>query len=667
MSKPRAGAKSRTTRSESRQADDLRVDRFGGDLPRAAAIFVVALTVRLVYLYQIESMPLFYQLASDSRSYDEWAQELVAGRWLGREVFYQAPLYPYFLGALQFMLGRDLWLIRALQMVLGSLSCVLLYFAGKTLFSRPAGVTAAALVALYAPAIFFDGLIQKSALDLFLVSVLLFFSTKLSDGGEKRHWVALGCLIGLLALSRENALVWLLALPVWAWFYFKSRPAVARLFWIGLIFAGAAAVLVPVGLHNLIVGGEFTLTTSQLGPNFFIGNNPAATGNYAPLRGGRGDPRFERRDATEIAEMALKRKLSPGEVSSYWLDRSLAYIRSQPFEWLALLTKKWLMVWNMRETEDADDIYIYAQWSSLLDALGLFSHFGLLAPLAAVGGLLSRRHGRRLALLYLLLLTFAASVALFYVFARYRYPMTPFLALLAGFALSEGVRIIRERRWSLVAVASGIFVLTALVVRLPVSGELRQSAAGWNNVGNALAKQGKREEASQAYRRALEVDPRDPVSHYNLGNLLMEQEQWAAAARRYAEAINIQPDFVDAHNNFGNLLSRQGDLARALEHFQRALQLSPGRADIRVNRALALARSGRLDEAVVEFRNAIEIESDLAEAYYHLGLVLAARGDLAGSVDLFRQALDRKPDYAAAKEAMDRARTELAGRRPSRR
>ncbi len=46
-------------------------------------------------------MPLFYHLTGDARSYDEWAQQIASGNWLGRKVYYDAPLYPYFLGFLQ--------------------------------------------------------------------------------------------------------------------------------------------------------------------------------------------------------------------------------------------------------------------------------------------------------------------------------------------------------------------------------------------------------------------------------------------------------------------------------------------------------------------------------------------------------------------------------------
>jgi hypothetical protein len=51
-----------------------------------------------------------------------------------------------------------------------------------------------------------------------------------------------------------------------------------------LIFAaGCSLVLLPVGLRNLAVGREFHLTTSQFGPNFYIGNHAGARGTYESL------------------------------------------------------------------------------------------------------------------------------------------------------------------------------------------------------------------------------------------------------------------------------------------------------------------------------------------------------------------------------------------------
>jgi hypothetical protein len=56
--------------------------------------------VRVVHLWQIQSAPFFTILLGDSKAYDVWARQIASGDWLGTEVFYQAPLYPYVLGAL---------------------------------------------------------------------------------------------------------------------------------------------------------------------------------------------------------------------------------------------------------------------------------------------------------------------------------------------------------------------------------------------------------------------------------------------------------------------------------------------------------------------------------------------------------------------------------------
>ena len=395
-------------------------------------IFGCAFVLRLLYLVEIDSIPLFYNLAGDGRAYDEWAQRIAAGDWIGQDVFYQAPLYPYFLGVLQAVFGHHLWLIRLIQIALGALSCALIFRIGRDLFSRQAGIAAGLILSCYAPGIFFDGLIEKSILDLFLVSLLLLLLSQTKEGRQWKQWLAIGAVMGLLGLSRENALILVIVVPLWIGLYFSEAPVLNRFQWMGFFFAGLLLVLVPVGLRNLAVGGDFKLTTSQFGPNFFIGNNAAADGTYVSVRNVIGEPQLEGKDARRLAERALGRSLTAGEVSDYWLQKSTDYIRSQPERWLELLGKKWLLVWNAHEIEDSDDFYIYQQWSWLLSFLGRISHFGILAPLAAVGLWLTRSQWRRLWLLYAMIFALASSVAIFYVFGRYRFPLVPLLALFAG-------------------------------------------------------------------------------------------------------------------------------------------------------------------------------------------------------------------------------------------
>ncbi|MBI4528275.1 MAG: tetratricopeptide repeat protein [Deltaproteobacteria bacterium] len=618
------------------------------------AIFALALVLRLIYLLEIESIPLFYHLPGDPRTYDEWARRIAAGDWLGKGVFYQAPLYPYFLGLLQFFLGHDLWAVRIVQVVLVALSCSFLYLAGSWFFSRPVGVSAALVLAFYAPAIFYSGLIEKSVPDLFLMSLWLLC---LAGAGVKPHWakwLTAGMLLGLLGLSRENALLLAVVVAPWIGLHFVQHERSKRLQWIAVFAAGLLVVLIPVGLRNLIVGGEFTLTTSQLGPNFFIGNNPEADGTYSSVRLVHGERQLEGKDAARIAEQALGRPLSPGEVSRYWLDRSLDYIRSQPLDWLRLLGKKWLLFWNVREIEDSDDYYIYQSYSRVLRLLG-WSNFGLVAPLAVVGMVLMWRQRRRIWLLYGLLLTFAFSVSLFYVFGRYRFPIAPVVALFAGAALVEITAFVRGRDRRGLAIAGGIFLASALIVNWPVLGPPGPSAGGYNNLGNAQLKQGKSLEAIESFKKALALDPGHGLAHFNLGNLYASTGKLDEAVRHFQEAVRILPNFAEAHSNLGKVLAQRGEIQNAIDHFRQALRSNSMLSGPHVNLGIAFVGLNRIAEAQNEFQQALRLEPNSAEANYLLGSLLASRGELDKAIEHFRRAIRSEPEFAEAHKKLAQA------------
>jgi tetratricopeptide (TPR) repeat protein len=617
-------------------------------------IFTVAFTLRLIYLFQIDTIPLFDHLAGDARTYYQWGQRIAAGEWLGTGVFYQAPLYPYFLGIVQFFFGETLWLVRLMQITLGALSCSLIYLAGQRLFSRPAGIISGFILAGYGPALFFDGLIEKSILDLFLLTAILYVIFCVGDEAKPAKWLGVGALLGLLALSRENTLILALVVPCWIALSFSRVAPIARLGSIGLFFAGVILVLLPVGLRNLAVGGEFKLTTSQLGPNFYIGNNPAADGTYNSIRGMIGEPQLEGYDAKRLAERELKHSLSPGEVSSYWLDKSFAYIKTEPADWLRLLAKKWTLVWNAREIEDSDDFYIYRHWSSLLNVLGRLNHFGLLAPLAAVGLFLSLGQWRQLWLLYAMILALAASVAVFYVFGRYRFPLVPLLVLFAGAGLMRISSFYKQGRWRPLAGALGVFCASAIFTNWPVFEFSGPGAAGYNNLSNAYYKEGKVEEAIRTALKAIEVEPNYGVAHYNVGNLYAGEGKFALAQRHFEEALRIHPNYAEVRSNLGQLLAEQGDLQAGIEQFRRAIALDPALFRAHLNLGVALAKQGQIDKADAPLREAARLMPQSAETRFYLGSVYAAQNRFDLAAQSFKNALQIDASLAAAHESLAR-------------
>ena len=319
--------------------------------------------------------------------------------------------------------------------------------AGRRFFSRRVGFITGLLLALYAPAIFFDSLVQKSVLDVLFICLTLWIVSGIVTGDARQpwRWWWLGLGIGALGLTRENALV--LAAVSLAWILVGRRVAGrVRVAAAGAFVLGLTLVLLPVVLRNNIVGGGgFYVTTSQFGPNFYIGNNPSADGTYMPLRFGRGAPEYERQDAIELAERAAGRPLTPAEVSRYWRDRALDYITSDPWDWLPLLGRKLALLSNATESLDTESQETYAEWSTPVRLAAHVGHFGILVPLAAFGVWAAWPQRKRLGILYAMTLAYAVSVVIFYVFARYRFPMVPFLVLFAAAGLASLPRFVRAR------------------------------------------------------------------------------------------------------------------------------------------------------------------------------------------------------------------------------
>jgi 4-amino-4-deoxy-L-arabinose transferase-like glycosyltransferase len=236
-------------------------------------VALLALVLRLSYVWQISHAPFFDLRIGDARAYHEWALRIARGDWLGKGVFYQAPFYPYFLAVVYKWFGASAAMVRFVQAVIGAGTCVLLAAAGMALFGEY-GAIAGLLLAIYPPAIFLDGLLEKSALVSFFTAALLYL---VATGHARSRVFFAGAILGLLSLTRENAL--LLAAPVLLWLLVhEGRPLAAATF-----VAGCLLVLLPVGIRNYTAGGEFHLTTSQFGPNFYIGNHAGAKGLYEPL------------------------------------------------------------------------------------------------------------------------------------------------------------------------------------------------------------------------------------------------------------------------------------------------------------------------------------------------------------------------------------------------
>jgi tetratricopeptide (TPR) repeat protein len=651
-------------------------------------VFGIALALRLLHVWQMRDTPFFATLMGDARGYDRWAQEIAGGDWMGRDVFYQAPLYPYFLGALYRMFGRDLLIVRVVQAVIGAAGCAALAAAGQRWLTPAAGAVAGLMLALYPPAIFFDGLIQKAVLDVFFVCVSLALIAHLDRGGARAiWWVGLGLTLGALSLTRENALVLVVLVLGWAaWSGPRAMRVAASqrsgLQAVALVLLGLAVVLGPVALRNYRVGGGFYLTTSQFGSNLFIGNNPRADGSYVSLRAGRGSPDYERLDARTLAEQASGRPLTPGEVSSYWAGRTFGYIAEQPGDWMRLLARKARLLISREEIIDTESQESHSEYSWVLAVLGPIWHAGVVLPLAAAGAVVLWPQRRRLWLLFAVAAAYALSVVAFFVVARYRHPLLPFACLFAAAGSVALYTALARRTLHDLRGAVAVAMVVAVASNWPLSTPGSPQAITENNLGTALQEDGRPAEAIDRYKRALAFDPEylpalnnlgtalraagrvdeavgvfgqalardgDAASvRYNLGNALMARGDAAGAVKEFEAALAADPRSVEAANNLGQALAAIGDSDRAIEAFRRALTIDDASLIAHRNLANALASKGQAREAATHFERAIILAPADAAIRYDYGSLLLEVGAFEGAATTLREAIRLKSDYAEA-------------------
>ncbi len=532
------------------------------------------------HIAQIAPAPFFDLRLGDAATYDAWARAIAGGDWLGHDVFYQAPLYPYCLALVYRVVGSSVLVVRSVQALLGAVACVLMADAGWHLFSKPAGIAAGLMLAVYPPAIFLDTIVQKSALDdLFLCLVLWLIAREAPADGPRAAVagtsgaVCLGVALGLLMLTRENAAVLIAPIAVWL---AVRRPAPLR-FAVRRVAAfavGLAVVVLPVTIRNAAVGGELAITTAQFGPNFYIGNNPDADGTYRALVPWRGNARFERQDATELAERAVGHALTPGEVSAYFRDWALAFIRAEPARWLRLLGRKLALTVNAVEVSDSEDQYTYGEWSWPL-RLQTVWNFGVLVVLALLGMWTTRRDWRRLWVVHAIIGLYAASVVLFYVFGRYRFPLVPPLMLFAGEAVVGLPALVGGRSRLEIARGAAVCLAALLLCEWPLMAHSRFRAVTHYNVGAALGHEGRTIDAIREYRTAVALDPALPMAHYNLGVALEDAGHLNEAAAEYRATLRRAPRYAGAHNNLGIILARSGKSEEAIREFREAVREDP--------------------------------------------------------------------------------------------
>ncbi|MCF7810944.1 tetratricopeptide repeat protein [bacterium] len=534
-------------------------------------IAIGALLIRWLHLWIVKDTDLIQIQIIDAAFYHSWAQGIAAGNLLGDKTFFMSPLFPYLTGLIYAIFGSIPVRLMVFQGLMGVGTTLLIYRWGAALASRTVGLIAAAITAVYAPFIFYETTLLTSTIILFLSAIILNLAQKALFQKNTLQLLLLGVVIGLSALARPLVLIFLPFLILLLLIEDKTTWLKRSI----LIALGVLVILFPVGVRNLILGGEFTLTTSSAGMNFYVGNNPEATGLYweAPFLSSY-EPQYEDEEYRRVASQSQGEALTTRQAGKFWFNSSLDWIIHEPFSWIKLISVKAFYFWNRAEFANNVSIYMGKDVSPLLK----YNPFGfwLIAPLG-IGGLilmLRRLRWEKSGIAVCWVLTYFIGGLLFFVASEYRLPVVLALIVGASFLIVEFIKEVKERN------AETAMRIAALgLVLLPVS-----------NFRTDFIHRGE--------------NPR--MDYFNYGNTLLKEDRNFEAISRFERALEIDPYFAEGMMRLAEAYYRSGQIEKALEIGKRTGLEDPTAIiaiikGIALQEAHALLEEGRFNAAMTEF------------------------------------------------------------------
>jgi 4-amino-4-deoxy-L-arabinose transferase-like glycosyltransferase len=653
-------------------------------------VFAVAIAVRLVYLGQLNDAPFFEHPVGDSKIYHQRAVDIVAGDFIGKEAyFHSSPFYPYFMALVYKLFGVNFTILRLIQFLIGSLTCVLIYLLAKRIAAPRKGpaLIAGLVASVYGTLVFFDGDLLMIPLVLFFTSASVLLLTYLTDpsraevdsagrrqpraevdGAGRRQpraevdsagrrqprrlktlIIALtsGVLLGFAGLGKPNVLLFAPIGIVWVLSEFKRSFSRRRWREAALYTLGCILAVMPITIRNYAVSHDFVLVSSNAGVNFYIGNNEVAEGIFFLPPGSGLDNTKLYLSSRAAAETATgKQNIKPSMVSAYWTRKTLDYMKQNTGDAAALLIRKFRLFWNHYEIPNHHNKYFISRaYAPFLGVLP--TGYGLVAPLAVVGLLfmLLSRPVAPVARLYVgFLLVYMGSLIPFFITARYRLPVVPFLAVFASLGVWGFVDSLQKRHWRRVGGAAAAGLITGIFVWWPtVNYDFGFNHTVMGTVYSDLATEEPEnavdhiKNAIVEYKTALELRPLSVDAHYNLGVTYQRIGFFAGAVEELKAAVALQPTHSYASKALSEAsasLARKGDTIEAV-----AVPRTP------FETAVDYTNRGVTTEAVAMYERVLQKDPHHAGAHSQLGAISFDRGDFKAAIGQFKKGLRHKPDH----------------------
>ena len=664
-----------------------------------AAILLLGLILRIIYLGEIRDIPDFSYPGLDSAYHIYWARGMVTGDWsafegredplLYRYPYYRPPGYAYFLSSVYLISGMGPLWPRLIQFGLGLGSILLIFYLARRLFDEITGLISALMASFYWIFIYYEGELAGVSWAVFLSLLFVILLNRSALLWSFTRCLLTGLVLGVLAIFRPNALLLYPISVLWIYLVYRYRGDKPRpLLSAAVLLLGIIIAILPVTIRNYVVSGEFVPIATNAGISLGVANNEFTDGttHFIPGIGNIGTPYDWPRIVRGLSH-DLGRHLPHQEASNYLSRQAIQFAWHNPGRFFRLLGRKTLLFWGPIEIRNLKEIHYARIHSPLLRLLP--GNFSLILALAVLGIIIIilttpwKNRGQVYPLLfcrgtenrngisppypltqtdgkiakgrldpYLLIIFIGGyflSMVPFAAAARYRVPIIPFLIILGAFGIRMFVGLLMERKWCLTGVLTAVGVVFYFILSINFSG-FAPSPEKWHyDRGLARLQAGRYQDAVMEFDRALEYKPDYGSAYTNRGVALSQGGDRVAAIVSYRRALALAPDSPRPLKNLADALLEQGDNAEAMILYRRALKLAPGYSGIACDLARALLKDGKDDEAIACYQEVLRNDPDDIRAHLGLGNLLLERNHPIAARGHYQHILKINPGSVTAR------------------
>lgn len=396
-------------------------------------VFCAALLVRIIYNLTAARgyVPMY-----DAAQYERIALHILEQHCFC-DVSFQSttgrpPLWPATIALIYGIFGPQNFYVRIFLSILGSGTCVLIYFFARDLFGKRLALVAGIAAALYPGLFIYDGWLYSESLFTFLFLAFTYSLYLLQRTSQTRWMVLSGVALGLSALTRQNGLFILGLFIMWAIIVGWRRITPLRILTKAIITIMLITIIivVPWSIRNYIVSQKIIPVATGSGTilagayNDTVLNDPRVPGMWVVPDAARPPIVYKTKCCDIWGEQPDQQAYAV-----HWIENHLS---SMP----RLLSLHFFNIWrpSLPDGVSAVDQFPNRISSQLVRRMMRYIP-PLIFLLAFLGLVVTWEKRQQLLPIYLAMLLIIANCIAFYGSVRFRAPIEPMLIILATGAL----------------------------------------------------------------------------------------------------------------------------------------------------------------------------------------------------------------------------------------